>query len=396
MASTCLSSAGAVGRAPRRDPATSDDKTVGCNKRRVLHQPKKRGQGSLTSVVTSKKKRASAGTCFFITVRVEGYISREDVLCLVSVGEVVSYCVSREKDCNGEFHFHVYIQFKNAYKLNYVSGLIRPKVKYLDIESCKSTRNCLRYITKEDDEPYYNVKISQLSQYCQDVNWARNTPTFEFDDPYLSRDWKRYKYLEVFHRAQRNRRLGRGVCSTISVGYEGWFLSCASWWNGRVSEGFIRRRKSLFLYGISGTGKTTCVEMLLGSLSSVYVYHPVGGKFFCQGLYDHHCVVLFEEFACRVFHENFHQLKRLMEGADFSVDVKGGSSRTINFRGVVIFVSNLYPTDFDVALRNRCLFVEACSPFWKEKKVLVPEIKKEVESLPEEEVETIDISSSQE
>lgn len=317
------------------------------------------------------------------------------MLKLVSLYKVIEYCIAKEKDRNGESHFHCYLMFESKHRLSVLQEKLRPHFVYLDVQSVKSSRNVLKYITKEDNESHFNVKITRLSQYIQDYYWARDTDEFRFDDPYVSRDWRRYRFLEAYHRDFKSNRVSKGVLRPVEVSFQNWHLSVSTWWNDRVSKGYIRRGKCLFLYGKTGTGKSSCVEGLLGTLPFIHVYQPVGGRFFCSGLGGRHNVVLFEEFCCEEFRYQFPKLKRLMEGAPFSVDVKGCSSRTVIFKGVVIFVSNEYPELFDDALKDRCLFVEATEAFWLSKKILIPPVKEEILQEDLSEVEVIDLTSEE-
>ena len=65
------------------------------------------------------------------------------------------------------------------------------------------------------------------------------------------------------------------------------------------------------------------------------------GSFFCMDMGERgYSVVLFEEFYCDVFKGNFGQMKRLMEGKEFTLDVKCSIPKLVSFNGPIIFVSN--------------------------------------------------------
>lgn len=71
---------------------------------------------------------------------------------------------------------------------------------------------------------------------------------------------------------------------------------------------------------------------------------PVPGAFFCMALVQRkYSIILFEEYYNKTFKGNSGQLKRLMEGKRFSVDVKCDNSVTVSFDGPIIFVSNEHP-----------------------------------------------------
>jgi hypothetical protein len=93
---------------------------------------------------------------------------------------VDSYYVCVEKHhLSGAYHLHCYLKFVHQYSCNEV------REKYLgwfdgtlDVKPCKSSRNWLKYISKEDDEPLHNVAVSRLSFRAQAISWGRCTPFF--------------------------------------------------------------------------------------------------------------------------------------------------------------------------------------------------------------------------
>jgi hypothetical protein len=50
------------------------------------------------------------------------------------------------------------------------------------VKACKSKRNWFKYISKEDEEPYFNVAVNKLSFNYRALYWARNTEKFQFND----------------------------------------------------------------------------------------------------------------------------------------------------------------------------------------------------------------------
>ena len=49
----------------------------------------------------------------------------------------------------------------------------------------KSERNWLNYISKEDEEPYFNVAVDKLLFNYRALCWARNTGKFQFSDAFM-------------------------------------------------------------------------------------------------------------------------------------------------------------------------------------------------------------------
>jgi len=52
-----------------------------------------------------------------------------------------------------------------------------------------SERNWLKYISKEDEEPYFNVAVDKLSFNYRALYWARNTEKFQFSDASMDILW---------------------------------------------------------------------------------------------------------------------------------------------------------------------------------------------------------------
>jgi hypothetical protein len=102
-------------------------------------------------------------------------------------------------------------------------------------------------------------------------------------------------------------------------------------------------------------------------------------------------VIIFEEFNWEWFKLNLPQIKRLLEGKVFSVDVKCSITRNIIFKGPIILVSNDPPLEEEAYIR-RLRVVTAEAPFWLGQKDVVADIKTE----PLEEEECILISSEEE
>ena len=89
------------------------------------------------------------------------------------------------------------------------------------------------------------------------------------------------------------------------------------------------------------------------------IYIPVRGSF-CSDLGRcTYFVLLFEEFYYDDFKTNFGQVKILMEGKRFRVDVKNETPEYVMFDGPITFVSNEPPYGFDDSFVMRCVVVNA-------------------------------------
>jgi hypothetical protein len=115
---------------------------------------------------------------------------------------------------------------------------------------------------------------------------------------------------------------------------------------------------------------------------------PVNGQFFF-GDFTMCDIVIFEEFSWEGFKSNFPQLKRLLEGKAFSVDVKCKCRRDISVTCSVILVSNEEIVD-DEGFARRLRVVREKEAFWRGKEFLA-EVREEPRNV---EVEVFDLCSS--
>lgn len=340
-------------------------------------------------------QRYKSATAFGYVSLPELYLGiREDVLgVLQTFQEVLVYCIAVEVNHVSRDivnHCHFYIKFKEKYRLLDLNLYLRNcwEGYHFDIQSCKSTKSALKYISKEDKDLIFNCRVSDLSFFYRSYYWARNKENFYFTDPFVVEHSNKYRYLSRFHAEVR---------SEVSYNFSGftpqvfapncsWAMRVVCWWNKRIADRGYRRNQ-LYLFGDTKLGKTTLVERIIGRVNKPYIFYPGVGKFaFMDFKVGFHKVILFEEFDIKYQCVSF--LKRLLEGRVFAAPVKCESSILIKFDGPVIFVSNFNNVDDD-ALLNRLCVIEANEAYYESPEVPVPK-----EEVCEEEV--YEISSSPE
>ena len=175
----------------------------------------------------------------------------------------------------------------------------------------RDVRAYLKYITKFDYEPVLkNVSAEQLSFYCQSISWARHTSVFKIDDPYVLANPQYYNKLRQLHQMYSldhfNTQPG-GFCSTRDTThsklhteapimpqpvyprganinesattmkmltspprraitdyiYKLWHEKVLNWWNDWILHGYQHKKRQLYLWGPSDTGKTTFIFNML-------------------------------------------------------------------------------------------------------------------------------------
>lgn len=325
--------------------------------------------------------RKKPGHLFFVTVSLETYYEecRADFLSLFD--DLVSYCIALEESLVSNkvnWHIHAFLEFRESIFVVDLCEYIRSVFLdcRVDCQPCRSKRNCLKYISKEDVNLLTNIKVSSLNFNYQVYCWARSTDTFKFTDPFVVQHRFCYRYLKnyyddfKFHEGFRF----KGLYKSYNC-FHNWTLDVCIWWN-KYYNTFNIKRPCLYLYGASNVGKTTFIENLIGIKNLKYVFYPGVGKFFMQGFRaDYHKVILFEEFDIK-----FHcvsMLKRLCEGRMYSYPVKCEPDKNIVFKGPIIFVSNERCV-CDEAFSNRLYFVSAEKRYWEDASAVVPKTEEDV------------------
>jgi hypothetical protein len=310
---------------------------------------------------------------------------RSDFLCYFN--DLEEYCVSIEiNHANKGDHLHAYLCFKCLLDCEDIRNCLSWFEGTVNVQNVKSKRNVLKYITKEDDEAFFNIAESQLSFYYRSKNWARRTRTFRYDDPFVLEYPQYYRLLSELHREVSNRPNGNKI--NYSIPNEFWPGWCMQVLLAVVSKIRGKSWKALYIYGESGVGKSFIVERCLGCFDKCNIYLPLPGRFFFGDFIEKfHDVVLFEEFDFDVFRTNFSQIKRITEGKCVSVDQKFGSRRVIRVKCLVIFVSNYEPYN-DLAFLRRLEVINGLEKMESYPKVRVP--KEEVDGF---ETEVIEIES---
>jgi hypothetical protein len=148
---------------------------------------------------------------------------------------VESYCIGLEEHLSGRYHLHAYLWF---YELT-TCDVVRKSIEWFDgtinILPLKSRKSWLKYITKEDDDPYFNVPLSELSFRVRALNWARKERYFSVCHPFVVEHKHMYKYLEEFHREARiqNRSVVREL-KVYDKYWGGWQNEVVDWWNDYI------------------------------------------------------------------------------------------------------------------------------------------------------------------
>lgn len=334
-----------------------------------------------TARVRDNTSRVKPGKLFFITLSLnkESFYEgiREDFVN--SFEGVVTFCCAIEQSGKSELvsrHLHCFLEFEEALLLADLRSFIVALFEdcKLDIQACRSKRNVLKYISKEDRLVYFNCKESLLHFNYRAYVWAKNTPVFRFADLFVMEHRNQYRYLMKYHAEVRKDLINKfeGL-KPMTDTYFGWALECSMWWNDIIQKSIVKKRLKLFLYGLSNVGKSSFIEKMIGLDNLKYIYYPGVGKFFMQDFDEtFHRIIVFEEFD--ISNYCLSMLKRLLEGRPYAYSVKCESDKVIAFNGPIIFVSNDDVCD-DEAFKNRLLIVNAETKYWTQGTCQIPKVE---------------------
>lgn len=347
-----------------------------------LEQPTGASAVSHSTVV---RRRVKPCSIFFLTLSLPTYYEsiRHDILLWFT--GLLTFVISVEESKTSEqvsFHAHCFLHFSDKIFLSDLREYIDVCVNlnfggcHFDLQSCKSRKSCIKYVTKEDRNSIYNCKESELHFFRRSLLWVSRTDQFRCNDPFVVEHRFCYRFLEKLFNDEK-RKLDR-VCNLKPVlfAYVNWSLDVSLWWNKAIRQvGY--KNKCLYLHGSTNVGKSSFIERCIGRVNMPFVYYPGVGKFFMQD-YDpfFHKVILFEEFTYE--YHCIGMLKRLMEGRSYSYPVKGLSDRVLIHKGPIIFISNHYSDSYDSAFLSRLFVVSAEEAFWDSLVSCIP--KEEVDA----------------
>lgn len=316
---------------------------------------------------------------------------REDFLLYFD--DLQEYCVCLEYNhVNNKCHIHAYLKFCVLLSCVEVRNFLSWCEDTVNVQSVRSRRNVLKYITKEDRSPLFNCRLSELSFSYRAFVWASGTRTFRFSDSFVLEHPQYYRLLQELHsEVQHGRVLRQSDIANVTSFYPGWGLEVLLQIR-RQFQGLDRR--GLYVYGQSGIGKTFIVREVFKALGFQEIFMPVPGHFFFGDFeasrYDS---VLFEEFEFETFKSNFYQIKQLLDRVSFPVDAKYRVPKYVRVKCPIVMVSNYSPYS-EVSFVRRLAVINALEKLENVEKIIVP--KEEVDGISEMEVIEIPSESDEE
>lgn len=117
-----------------------------------------------------------------------------------------------------------------------------------------------------------------------------------------------------------------------------WPRVVENWWNTFINNPVVHKRRQLYLFGETDTGKTSCINAIVSGLC---VYRPSNDQWPFSGLRHDHQAIVWDEFKPTAHNDHtYSQINQVIAGEQCRVSVKGAPSIEVHFTGPVIFVSN--------------------------------------------------------
>lgn len=327
--------------------------------------------------------RRKPGKTFLITVILPtesvGPKTRQDLFSLVNcLLPLENYCIARETGDAGKsssVHFHCLFKFIDSYLLEDLHIVLPNAIPYerADIQPCRSERSALKYITKEDNEPFYNYSVTKLSFRYQAIFYLRDMVVFNYSHPFVVAHHNSYKFLRELHSqlVQTNNYTYSYIYPRINFNFA-WTNEVYEWYDTFVSTCWYPKKKHLYIYGPSNFGKTSFVQHLLQGLGDlVFMLAPTFDKYNFDTFNKHHRAIYADEFDYTAYNDSY--LKILLGGMPVRIDRKYFDGWNHSFTIPIIMTSN-NPPPREEWWENRVQTVYADMPLFQHSSLFIKEV----------------------
>lgn len=293
---------------------------------------------------------------FFITIS-NLDVDIKSVLYTLLLDDSEQLCVATESHASGKLHHHIYM--KSIYKFTFVElrqhlNVLIDETTAVDIQGCKSSRNTLKYITKEDFYPLiHNINKSQLSFGYQATDWANSITHYDPHHPFILSHPQYYKYLAEVYQSVKSKKQSLDLLKNYytDLPLPQWKQEVYNWWIDWVENGWHHKKPQLYLHGPANTGKTYFINQLIAQNT---VYEPTPNTVFAYEDYNNENVIFTDEFCFKSYDLNVW--KKATAGESFKLQKKGLKSMTIEIKKPYIMVSN-YPPINSPGIQERLLII---------------------------------------
>ncbi|CAF1028365.1 unnamed protein product [Brachionus calyciflorus] len=271
--------------------------------------------------------------------------------------------------CNS--HIHIFAEFLEEYIVDF--NKCQRIMKWCaeefvsNIEPCKSPRNAIKYVTKEDPNPILkNINADECSFHKRMMDWIKANPEYDLFDPFISARPNYYKLITMAHSDYYKKHpieieVCRGlVASALDTNNNATKIQVKDWFNDCIRNWRLKF-PALYLWGESNTGKTTIIFdwLLHNQVNEIQIFRPTRNCQFAWADFNarQHLVVVMDEFEFSQY--NLEEWKNIVEGRYTAVRVKGRSSKTIALKCPIIMISNYPPPTDKPEIINRLKIVKS-------------------------------------
>lgn len=283
--------------------------------------------------------------CYFITIP-KTTVSKEFAFESL-VGTFDQLIITQEKHFDNSKHLHIFGATNDKSSLENIKEIIFEIFEtYGDSQPCKNRNNVIKYITKEDMYPMFiNVDTAKFSFAYRARQWASTTERYKESDPFVLAHPQYYKLLQSVHACLHEVKTGDLERHQDDFEYlltiPQWKQEVIKWWNDWIDNGWTHKKKQLYLFGASNTGKTYFIQNEILKNKMAYEPTPESRFAWAEWLDGDYKVVFCDE--CDLSDFNLSQWKKVVAGEQFKCDIKCGKARAIKIQCPMIFVSNILP-----------------------------------------------------
>ncbi|CAF1036290.1 unnamed protein product [Brachionus calyciflorus] len=260
----------------------------------------------------------------------------------------VKLLVAQEKHCiENSIHFHIYSRTENQLSVEDIISMVERELNLncqIYFSECRSTRNCIRYATKEDfDCMFKNIDSKDFHLNYHIYYWALENEKFSILDGFVQKNFFFADYIESKHAEFRSTlRSVPFYKINVKKQFGNWRDLVIRWYNSFISKGII---KPLYLYGDSNVGKTQFIFSIFGCIAQNWFIPAKCNRDYAFSEWDSskYNIVYIDH----VNFDDFRQedFKQIISGKMFSIKRKFMSSKFCVISSPIILVGNDEPQD---------------------------------------------------
>lgn len=247
--------------------------------------------------------------------------------------------ITGEPEGQAGVHQHCYLETKEPMKLDEIRDIILTLTDDIgfDLQTCKSRKSWLIYITKEDAHPFiYNVKLSDCALWVRANNYIKNKYT----------KVQKIDKCDHFMLACGNHR---NVIVGIAENHIESLREKADmerktrepnmqcWLTRSIYRTYLDG-SHMYVLGLPGMGKSVLIDRLIHGKKVWRAGHP--DRFMFSGLDETVEIVLFDDFQPMEFASLLPRIQCMMDKFPCTISTKGKDDQTRLIKAQFIFVSN--------------------------------------------------------